>query len=60
MYRVYHTSKKQNDKFIIDNHGVILEELNVKSIRQAESEEEIILDLLKDFKIYNNDLIELE
>ena len=24
------------------------------------SEEEIILDLLKDFKIYNNDLIELE
>ena len=39
---VFHISKKEIGNFILDNHNVILDELNVKSIRKAKSEEEII------------------
>ncbi len=39
---VFHIPKKEYGKFIIENQNVILEELNVKFIRQTESDVEII------------------
>jgi isoleucyl-tRNA synthetase len=39
---VFHIPKKENGTFILENQNVILEELNVKTIRQAESDKEII------------------
>ena len=54
---VFHIPNKENGKFIIDNQTVILEELNVKSIRQAESDEEIILwDVKPNLKIIGQKL----